>query len=106
MPLTIAVSGSGGVIGAGVIAAALKDGHRVVAIDRSATSIPSDVAEHSDRYESRIADLTDYESFKDALEGCDAIVHLAAVYDLKNPEDPDGPWLRRVPAHVGCRWKC
>lgn len=101
MPLTIAVTGAAGEIGKGVARHALEEGHNVVAIDRAATGPAMD--EFKGRYVYHSADLTDFKAFKKAVEGCDALVHLAAIYSVKDPENPDGPWLREECETVSCR---
>lgn len=103
MPLTIAVTGAGGTIGQGVTLAALKEGHSVVAIDKSPSGQELELHEdQKNRFEYRSADLTNYDAFKTALKGCNAIVHLAAVYNLSDPENPDGPLLREELHQVSC----
>jgi nucleoside-diphosphate-sugar epimerase len=59
----IAVTGSAGRVGRAVVARAVADGHDVVEIDRSGP-VP--------------ADVTDHDALERAVEGCDALVHLAA----------------------------
>lgn len=59
--MRIAVTGSEGTLGRAVVALARTQGHDVVGIDR-ATGV----------------DVTDYTALRSAVDGCDAIVHLAA----------------------------
>lgn len=67
--MKIAVTGAAGWVGRAVVDLARTEGHDVVAIDR-------DVTEDGD---SVILDLADYESVVNALVGCDALIHLAAI---------------------------
>lgn len=96
--LTIAVTGSQGQIGRAVTKLALDEGHTVLALDRAA----EDKHGPQERYSYKSVDLLDYEAYRDAVRDgkCDAIIHLAAVYTLQNPKDPEGPPLRAVPEHV------
>lgn len=61
----IAVTGSAGKVGRAVVARAVADGHAVVEIDRP-------------------VDVTDHDALRAAVDGCDALVHLAAY------ANPDG----------------
>jgi nucleoside-diphosphate-sugar epimerase len=72
----IAVTGASGRIGQAVVGLALTQGHAVVSLDRvppPAGSAPSgDV-----RFVA--LDMAAYPAFEQALHGCDALVHLAAI---------------------------
>lgn len=92
-PLKIAITGGDGLIGTAVISHALFEGHTVVALDRS----PKPREPHAERYTYHSVDLTDYEAFKTAVEGCDSIVHLAAIY---NKHDGKGNSIDEGPQHV------
>ena len=70
----VAVTGAAGRLGSRAVALLVQRGHSVVAIDRR---VPTDSA-GDERTNWRAADLTDYGSVLAALEGCDALVHLAA----------------------------
>ncbi|MGP8205478.1 MAG: NAD-dependent epimerase/dehydratase family protein [Acidimicrobiales bacterium] len=70
----VAVTGAAGRLGSRAVALLVRRGHSVVAIDRR---VPTDSA-GDERTNWRAADLTDYGSVLAALEGCDALVHLAA----------------------------
>lgn len=71
--MRIAITGGNGRIGQAVVDLALTHGHSVVNIDL--------IAGGKDR--SGITnfqiDITDYDSFKKVLDGCDALIHLAAI---------------------------
>ena len=71
----IAVTGGSGRIGRAILELALADGHSVVSIDRVApaegTALP-DVPFHQ-------LEMTDYDAFEQALDGCDALIHMAAI---------------------------
>lgn len=73
--MRIAITGGSGRIGRAVIDLALAQGHSVVNIDRlppAADTNPSGVTYIR-------AELTDYEAFEQALRGCEALIHLAAI---------------------------
>ncbi|MEO6996496.1 MAG: NAD(P)-dependent oxidoreductase [Terracoccus sp.] len=73
--MRVAVTGAGGLLGVAVTRAAVDDGHSVVALDRpgAAGSVEGDAVRRVD------LDLTDYPAVKDAVRGCDAVIHLAAL---------------------------
>lgn len=74
-PLRIAVTGAAGHVGTEVCLQALKDGHTVIGLDRPPIShVPA-----QERWTYKPTDLTNYDAFKAAVEGCDAMIHLAAV---------------------------
>lgn len=73
--MQIAITGGSGRVGRAVVELALSQGHSVVSIDRVAP--PEDAARpHVTHIQ---AELTDYHAFEQALNGCDALVHLAAI---------------------------
>jgi UDP-glucose 4-epimerase len=90
----VAVTGAGGRLGAKVVALLIERGHSVVAIDRRAPDASGDGAGGRARGTEGQADdgggragsgtdwlsveVTDYAALLAALEGCDALVHLAA----------------------------
>ncbi len=73
--MRIAITGGGGRIGRAVIELALQQGHSVVSIDR-ALPRPDTVQPDVTFVQ---AELTDYGMFEQALYGCDALVHMAAI---------------------------
>ncbi|CAK5268753.1 unnamed protein product, partial [Mycena citricolor] len=76
----IAVTGSNGSVGKRVVLAALQRGYQVVGIDHSSAIMP----ENAENFSFLQVDLKDYEQTLRALEGCQAVIHLAAV---PNPAD-------------------
>ncbi len=78
--MRIAVTGGSGRIGSAVSQLALVQGHSVVSIDR--TRPPSDERQPDLIFVE--ADITSYHDIEQALRGCDAVVHLAAI------PSPDG----------------
>ncbi|MDW5327539.1 NAD(P)-dependent oxidoreductase [Plantactinospora sp. KLBMP9567] len=83
--MRIAVTGGAGTVGRSVVGHALAEGHTVVEIDR-----PSAPAAGTDRPAGpvrRPADVTDYPALLRALDGCEALVHLAAY--PKPWDEPD-----------------
>jgi nucleoside-diphosphate-sugar epimerase len=73
--MKIAITGSRGRVGRAVTQMALAQGHHVVGIDRAA---PAAEAGQPNLTSIQI-DVTHYASFEQALAGCDALVHLAAI---------------------------
>ncbi|MFK7800225.1 MAG: NAD-dependent epimerase/dehydratase family protein [Anaerolineae bacterium] len=71
--MKIAVTGGNGRIGQAVIELALSQGHTTVNIDR----VQSDTEMSGVTYLQ--IDSTDYEAVENALQGCDALIHLAAI---------------------------
>jgi nucleoside-diphosphate-sugar epimerase len=73
--MQIAITGGSGRVGRAVIKLALSHGHSVVSIDRAPPA--QDVVQSGVTYTQ--AEVTDYPIFEQALHGCDALVHLAAI---------------------------
>ena len=72
--MKIAVTGSSGLVGQGIVQRALAQGHDVVRIDRVA---PPETQDSSTPF--ILAEMTDYEATVAAFAGCDAVVHMAAI---------------------------
>lgn len=73
--MKIAVTGGSGRIGRAIISMALTQGDSVVSIDR--VKPEDNVANSNITYIQ--ADIINYAAFEDALRGCDALVHMAAI---------------------------
>jgi len=72
--MRIAITGGSGRVGRAVIALAIEQGHEVVSIDRvepEPGTLPEGVTVVQ-------ANITDYAAFEAAMQGCDALIHLAA----------------------------
>lgn len=81
--MRIAVTGGSGRVGKGVIALALALGHSIVSIDRVAP-----LGEATEQGVVSIqAEVTDYDAFEHSLQGCDALVHLAAFPSPRGQPD-------------------
>jgi nucleoside-diphosphate-sugar epimerase len=78
---TIALTGGSGRIGRAIAAAALQAGHRVVSIDRVAP------AEAQENVRFVQADIGDYDALVAAFQGCDALIHMAAIPSPGNHPD-------------------
>jgi UDP-glucose 4-epimerase len=95
--MKIAVTGGSGNIGRAVIEMALAQGHRVVSIDRAPPSQDAAIRQRNKNSSARDepqpnvtfieADITNYAAFENALRGCDALVHLAAIASPKGYPD-------------------
>ncbi len=70
------VTGAAGFIGGHVVAALADEGAEVRAFDRS----PSAAGAFPDSVEFVRGDVLDFDAVRAAVEGCDAVFHLAAVY--------------------------
>ncbi|KAI0682660.1 NAD(P)-binding protein [Cerioporus squamosus] len=75
--MKIAVTGCNGSVGTRVVLSALAQGHTVVGIDSA--PVPDALAHLSDGFAFHQADLREYDAGLGLLEGCDAVVHLAAM---------------------------
>lgn len=84
--LTIAIIGAAGHVGSAVAQHALDEGHAVVALDRPLHG----KLEAQPRYLYQQLDAVDFYAYKRAIRGCDAVIHLAAVY---NAHDDEGKLL-------------
>jgi nucleoside-diphosphate-sugar epimerase len=73
--MRIAITGGSGGVGRAIIELALAQGHAVVSIDRVR---PKQADARAD-LEFVEADITHYDDVEQALRGCDALVHMAAI---------------------------
>jgi UDP-glucose 4-epimerase len=71
--MKIAVTGALGGVGRAVVHHVVSEGHAVVPIDRAPTPDTTGVDDCLH------VDLNDYDAAEQALEGCDALIHLAAI---------------------------
>ena len=79
--MRLAITGCTGRVGQRVVLAALKQGHSVVGID----TVPGDLEFKNDpKFTFIQTDLRNYAGAYNALQGCDAVVQLAAC---PNPGD-------------------
>lgn len=69
--MRIAITGARGRLGRAVVDLAVERGHDVVALDRADHGSGADVG-------FRAVDLMDYDALRSAVDGCDALIHLAA----------------------------
>ena len=83
--MRIAVTGGSGSVGKHVIAKAVAMGHSVRNIDR----VPAPEGSIPEGVEYVNAELSEYQSFHDAIDGFDVLIHLAAI-----------PAPRGYPEHV------
>ncbi len=81
--MKIAVTGGNGRVGQAVITYALAQRHTVRSIDLTT----ADSALNSPRLTHLQADITDYATLEQAIKGCDAIIHLAAITSPVNHPD-------------------
>lgn len=71
--MKIAVTGGNGRVGRAVIELATAEGHTVVSIDHSHSQSATRAASTLE------IDVTDYAALTQAIAGCDALIHLAAI---------------------------
>ena len=73
--MKIALTGGSGGIGRAITPMALSEGHQVVSIDRVPPVEPLD----NPGVSYVVAEATDYGALLTAFEGCDALIHMAAI---------------------------
>lgn len=83
--MKIALTGGSGGIGRAITAQALAEGHSIVSIDRVAPAEPP----ASDNFRFVLGEMSDYDKLVATFEGCDAVIHMAAI-----------PSPFRLPDHV------
>jgi dihydroflavonol-4-reductase len=83
--LLACVTGGTGFIGSHIVRVLLADGHTVRVLHRANSKMS---ALDGLKFESRIGDVTDVESMRQAFAGCDWVFHVAAVADYwhANPD--------------------
>ena len=81
--MKIAVTGGSGRVGRAIVDLALKQGDSVVSIDR----VNSDDSAVRSNIHFIQAEITDYSAVENALRGCDALVHMAAIPAPGNQPD-------------------
>jgi nucleoside-diphosphate-sugar epimerase len=81
--MRVLLTGALGNIGSHTLDALLEEGHAVVAFDLESPTAHKRAARLDDRVQVRWGDVTDPASIRAALDGVDAVVHLAAIL---NPE--------------------
>lgn len=72
--MKIAITGSSGRVGQGIVSNARARGHDLVLIDRVA---PPETQDQTIPF--ILAEMTDYEATVAAFAGCDAVIHMAAI---------------------------
>jgi UDP-glucose 4-epimerase len=72
--MKIALTGSSGGVGRAIAAQALRDGHTLVGIDRV---VPEAPVPEGMRFVQ--AEMSDYDRLVEAFDGCDAVIHMAAI---------------------------
>lgn len=77
----IAVLGGTGFLGANIVRALRREGHDVRALSRTLTPTPALAGCDATRV---AVDMTDIDALTRALDGCDALYHVAGAYPLTN----------------------
>lgn len=88
------VTGSSGFVGSHVVDALVAAGHEPRLFDLSPSPYHS-----PDDFDTRVGDITDPDAVGDAVAGCDAVLHLAALADV-NHVVADPVWAGRVNAEA------
>jgi len=73
--MKIAITGGSGRVGRAIVDMALKRGDSIVSIDR--VDLNEKISQGNITYVQ--ADITDYTAIENAIRGCDALVHMAAI---------------------------
>ncbi|KAK3504313.1 hypothetical protein B0T13DRAFT_452923 [Neurospora crassa] len=82
--MKIAITGARGTVGQEVVRLCANQGHATVQINRT----PEDPDPSTPKTEMRTADAaSDYDAVLKAFEGCDAVIHLAAIPDPVDKDD-------------------
>jgi nucleoside-diphosphate-sugar epimerase len=82
--MKLALTGGSGRVGRAIAEEALRQGHSVVSIDRAPP--PADIQEPENLH-FVTADICDYEQLLRGFEGCDALIHMAAIpTPFKDPD--------------------
>src|SRR3954469_15841073 len=76
--MKVLVTGGAGFIGSHVVDKLIERGHEPRIFDL----VPSSY--HGDEVETFTGDLTDVDDLRRAVEGCDAVIHLAAIADVNH----------------------
>lgn len=88
--MKLAITGCNGRVGRRVVALALKHGHTVVGIDCTPLTQSAGSPDRDDRFTFLELDLRVYEDALKALDGCEAVCHLAgqsfSLCTFRNPE--------------------
>lgn len=84
--MRIAVTGSSGLLGGAVVSLAAQCGHTVVAIDQAEGKGAVLGEQPRGRIVSKLADASSHAELQQAMDGCEALIHLAA-----NPSPHDAP---------------
>ena len=88
----VLVTGGAGFIGSTVVRKCLDSGHEVVVLDNFSSGSDNDFKDlETLGVKAIIGDIRDSESVVNAMQGCDAVVHLAAQssvpYSFENPQE-------------------
>ena len=99
----VCVTGGGGYIGSRVVVELLNAGHDVTAVD----SFRSAQVEEIDGVRVEEADVRDREAVRDAVDGSDAVMHLAAVSGVQDcDENPEESFDINVGGTENVAWVC
>jgi dihydroflavonol-4-reductase len=84
--MKVFITGAAGFIGGYVAEALRRAGHRLVCLvwEQEAERVPELLAQLD--AELVIGDVTDKASFQEAMLGCDALIHLAGIYSIWEPD--------------------
>ncbi len=91
----ILVTGATGLVGSTLVKSLVEKGFRVRAMKREQAKIPKILFTHADQIEWVNADLLDYFSIEDAMQGCNQVYHCAAFVSFQ-PQDEKLIWKVNV----------
>ncbi|TKW60724.1 MAG: SDR family NAD(P)-dependent oxidoreductase [Blastochloris viridis] len=92
----ILVTGGAGFIGSYVVRALVAGGHNIVVLDDLSTS-KREAIPHGNQMEFIKGDVSDMATVEKAMQGCDHVIHLAAIVSIPQALDnPDKVYLTNV----------
>jgi dihydroflavonol-4-reductase len=85
--MKIFVTGGTGFIGSHIVAKAVQAGHEPTLLVRSAEKLKRALAPHGiDAVDHVVGDVTDPRAIEEAMEGCEAVVHTAAMVSMRRSD--------------------
>lgn len=90
--LKVLVTGATGAIGPRIVEALYHEGHHIRTLSLTNRS-PHPLPEQVEKY---VGDITDMDIVQKAVQGCDAVIHLAALLHIFDPPDSLRPQYEKI----------